>query len=500
MKYRHVLSALGATALGFAALGASASAQGTLRVAVPSNINTLDAAKTKLGEEYILNFLIFSGLVEVDGGGMLKPDLAESWNASEDQKTWTFKLRSGVKFHHGREVDAEDVKATIERVMDKSIGSTARVNFDIVDSIEVVDNTTIKFLLKIPYSGFAELFGDRQVRILPRDKIDTIATQPIGTGPFKFKAYRPGDRVELEKNPDYFMQGQPKLDGVVLRIMPEAAAQVTALETGELDLVWSLPLESLEQFTKNPNVEISSVPTSTWDGLIMNSAQKPFDDPRVRRAVLLALDKQALVELALYGQGTPTHTMIPPSHPYFNKDLPITKPDIPAAKKLLAEAGFPNGFSVTLYLPSGRPTRERIGVAAREYLAQIGIKADLQRVPWDKFVKEIEGKAAFFADGFYSRPTIDTSTYPWFHSSGSWNTQLWNYKNPEVDKVLDEARAAKTDEERKRLYMKFQELVEANPAGAIGYVQNHVNAFRKNVKNFKSSPMMWLDLREVVIE
>ncbi|WP_051660791.1 ABC transporter substrate-binding protein [Bosea sp. 117] len=497
---KHFYGALGAAALGFAALTAPAMAQGTLRVAIPSNLNTLDAAKTKLGEEYIMNFLIFSGLVEVDGKGGVKPDLAESWTKSEDLKTWTFKLRPGVKFHNGRELEAEDVKATIARVMDKATGSTARVNFDIVESIETPDKGTVVFKLKIPYSGFAELFGDRQVRILPRDKFDTIASEPIGTGPFKFKAFRPGDRVELVKNPDYYIKGEPKLDAVTFRIMPESAAQVAALETGELDLVWSLPLETLDQFKKNPDVVIDSTPTSTWDGLIMNSAHKPFDDPRVRKAIAMALDKPALVEVALYGQGTPTHTMIPPSHPYYNKDIPIAAPDIEGAKKLLAEAGYPNGFEATLYLPNGRPTRERLGIAAKELLAPLGIKIELQRVPWDKFVKEIEGKAAFYTDGFYSRPTIDTSIYPWFHSAGSWNTQLWNYKNPAIDRVLDDARAAKTEDERAALYKKFQALAEEVPAGAIPYVQNHVNAFRKNVKGFSSSPMMWLDLRETTVQ
>jgi peptide/nickel transport system substrate-binding protein len=497
---RLLAGAIGAAAVSLAALTAPALAEGTLRVAIPANLNTLDAAKTKLGEEYIMNFLIFSGLVEVDGKGGVKPDLAESWTKSDDLKTWTFKLRSGVKFHNGREVEAEDVRATITRVMDKSIGSTARVNFDIVESIDTPDKTTIVFKLKIAYSGFAELFGDRQLRILPRDKIETIAAEPIGTGPFKFKSFRPGDRVELVKNPDYFVKGEPKLDAVTFRIMPESAAQVSALDTGEIDMVWSLPLEALDQFKKNANVVIDSVPTSTWDGLIMNGAHKPFDDPRVRKAIAMAMDKQALVEVALYGQGTPTHTMIPPSHPYFNKDIKIGTPDLDGAKKLLTEAGFPNGFEATLYLPNGRPTRERLGIAAKELLAPLGIKVDLQRVPWDKFVKEIEGKAAFYTDGFYSRPTIDTSIYPWFHSAGSWNTTLWNYKNADIDKVLDDARAAKTEEERTTLYKKFQVLAEEVPAGAIPYVQNHVNAYRKNVKGFSSSPMMWLDLRQTTVQ
>ena len=319
----------------------SAIAQGTLRVAFGSSLNTLDPAKTKIGEEYIQNFLIYSGVTEIDRDGKLKPDLAESWTASDDVKTWTFKIRKGVKFHHGREADAEDVKATIERVIDKATGSVARVNFEIIDKMEVLDSHTIKFELKTPYAGFAEILSDRQARVVPRDKLETIGQEPIGTGPFKFKSYKPGDRVELVKNADYFVAGTPKLDAITFRIMPESAAQVTALETGEVDLVWNLPLESIERFQKNANVTVNSVATSTWDGVIMNGAHKPFDDVRVRRAVALALDKKALVEAALYGHGSVTHTMISPTHPYYNKDIAITGPDIAGAKKLLAEAGHP---------------------------------------------------------------------------------------------------------------------------------------------------------------
>jgi peptide/nickel transport system substrate-binding protein len=472
-------------------------AQGTLKVAIPSNVNTFDPAKTKIGEEYIVNFLVYSGLTELEDG-KAKPDLAESWSASEDQMTWTFKLRKGVKFHDGREFDSGDAKATIARVMDKATGSVARVNFDIVSSIDTPDKYTVVFHLKIPYSGFADILGDRQVRIVPKDKLDSIASKPDGTGPFEFVEYKPGDRIELKKNPNYYHAGIPKLDEIVFRVMPETAARVAALDTGAVDLIWDLPPEVIDQLKKNPKITLDSVATSTWDGLIMNAAQKPYDDVRVRRAVSLAIDKKALVELALFGSGSATHTMIPPSSPYYNNAIPI-KTDIPQAKKLLAEAGYPNGFETTIYVPSGRPTRERLGVGAAEMLKAIGVKVDIQRVPWDKFIKEIEGKAAFYTDGFYSRPTLDTSIYPWYHSTGSWNTTLWNYKNPEMDKILDAARAAKTAEERTKDYKEFQRLAVEQPAGIIPYVLNHTNAYRSNVKGFKSSTMMWLDLRETTV-
>jgi peptide/nickel transport system substrate-binding protein len=404
-----------------------------------------------------------------------------------------------VKFHDGREFDSGDAKATIARVMDKTTGSTARVNFDIVDSIETPDKYTIVFKLKIPYSGFADILGDRQTRIVPKDKLDSIATKPVGTGPFELTEFKPGDRIVLKKNPNYYVKGTPKLDGIVFRIMPETAARVAALDAGAVDLVWDLPPEIIDQLKNNPKIKIDSVPTSSWDGLIMNASQKPFDDVRVRKAISLVIDKKALVELSLFGHGSPTHTMIPPSSAYYNKDIPI-KTDVAQAKKLLAEAGFPNGFETTLYVPSGRATRERIGVGAAEMLKAINVKVDLQRVPWDKFVKDIEGKAGFYTDGFYSRPTLDTSIYPWYHSTGSWNTTLWNYKNPEMDKVLDAARAAKTDADRAKYYKQFQQIAVDQPAGVIPYVLNHTNAYRTNVKNFKSSPMMWLDFRQTTVQ
>jgi len=476
-----------------------AAAAGTIRLAVPSNLNTLDPAKTKIGEEYIVNFLIFSGLTEIDRSGKTVPDLAESWTSSDDLKTWTFHLRKGVKFHHGRELDAQDVIETVKRIQDKATGSVTRVNFLVIDKMEAPDKYTVRFTLSAPYAGLADIFSDRQARIVPRDRLDVLAKQPSGTGPFKLKAFVPGDRVELEKNPDYYVKGVPVLDGVVMRIMPESAARAAAIEAGEVDLVWNLPLESVDAFKKNPNIVIDSVPTSTWDGIIMNGAHKPFNDTRVRHAIELAIDKKAMVELALFGYGTPTHTMIPPGHPFYNNDLK-DQPDIAQAKKLLAEAGFPNGFEVTMYTPVGRPTRERIGLAVREMLKPLNIKVDIQRVPWDKFINEIEGKQAFYVDGFYSRPTIDSSIYPWYHSSGSWNTTLWNYKNPEMDKILDAARAARSEADQKAQYLKFQALALEDPPGVIPYVINHMNAYRKNVKDFHSSPMMWLDLRKVSVQ
>ena len=195
---------------GVHAWAAPAMAAGTLKVAVSSNLNTLDPAKTKIGEEYIVNFLVFSGLTEIDRTGKTSsPTSPSAGRSSDDLKTWTFYLRKGVKFHHGREFDAQDVIATVQRIQDKATGSVTRVNFEVIDKMEALDANTVRFTLKAPYAGLADIFSDRQARIVPRDKLDTLAREPIGTGPFKFKSFKPGDRVELEKNPDYYVPGVP---------------------------------------------------------------------------------------------------------------------------------------------------------------------------------------------------------------------------------------------------------------------------------------------------
>jgi peptide/nickel transport system substrate-binding protein len=476
-----------------------ASAGGTLRATLNTSLNQLSPAKATIGEEYIYNVLVFNGLVRIDEDLKFQGDLAERWESSDDLRTWTFHLRKGVKFHHGKELDSSDVIATFKLVADPATGSSARTHMDLVEAFEAVDKYTVRFRLKIPYAGFAELMVERQLKIVPRDRLDKLSTEPSGTGPFKLKSYTPGDKLELVKNPDYFEKGLPKLDGVVFRIMPENAARVAALEAGDVDLVWNLPLESIDKLKANPGVVVEAVPTSTWDGIVMGNTTKPFDDVRVRRAVLLALDKSQLVQYAVFGHGAPTHSPISPQHPYFNKQLSL-RPDVAQAKKLLAEAGYPNGFSVQLHAPVGRPTRERMAVAVQQMLKQVGIQVEIVRVPYNKFQTEISGKSPFYMDGYFTRPTIDTSIYPWYHSTGSWNARMWHFSSKRIDDLLDRARGTRDEAELTQIYRTFQQYAEEDVPGVIAYVMNFANAYRKNVKGFRTHSYLWLELRNTTLE
>src|SRR5205823_6943175 len=181
------------------------------------------------------------------------------------------------------------------------------------------------------------------------------------------------------------------------------------LQTGELDMYWQVPLETIESL-QSAGIVIDEVPTSSWDALIMKCDEPPFDNLKLRQAVFYAADRDQLVKGATLGHGTPTYTSIPPNSVAYNKSLAL-KPDLAKAKQMLSEAGYPNGLDIELFIPEARPTRERLGIIMQQMLSPVGFRINLQRVPWDKFVADIEGKTKFNADGFFSRPTLDTATY-----------------------------------------------------------------------------------------
>ena len=497
---RSALKMAGAAALPALIRPAQAADESVLRVAFAVQPATLDPQKMRVGGlEYNAAAYCFSALTMQDAQLRVLPGLATSWEASEDLKTWTFHLRPGVKFHNGKPFDASDVLFTYKRILDKEVGCVLRVNFSIVSNIEAVDPLTVRFTLSTPYSDLPAAMAAYQALIVSESTMDTLTTHPIGTGPFRFVEYRPGDQMTLERNPDYFLPGVPTLDRAILRVIPEYTTAVAALESGAVDVVFDLPPEQVDKLKRSAVARTEEVVTGRWSGIIWNCEMKPFDDPRVRRAFNKLIDKPALSDIALFGHGTPTLTPIPPFHPYFRKDIPIGGADIPGAKKLLAEAGIPEGFALEMWVPGSNPPRERYATAFRDSAKQVGINVQLRMVPPDKFFAEMEGKVLFSADGFYGRATPDLMLYPWYHSTGSWNNTLWHYHNPEVDKILDAARATTDTTEQAKLYGRFQEMLVDDSPGSIIYVQNFACGLSNKVQNVSITPLMLLDITKAAL-
>jgi peptide/nickel transport system substrate-binding protein len=485
-------SSLAATAV--SSLVPARAAGNVLRIGIGSSLSTLDPMMTTIGDEYIYDNLAFNGLTRMTEELTVQPDLAESWTQSADLKEWTFKLRRGVKFHDGSELVAEDVVAFFKRMLDPANSAPTRSQYEMVEGISAPDATTVVFKLNIPYGGFADILTDRQAKITPRGAAAQMATKPIGTGPFKVMSYTAGDRLVLAANADYF-EGAPKLAGVELRIIPEMSVKIAALQAGDIDIVWDLPLDQVKTLSTNSALRVDSVPTSSWDGAIMNNLIPPFNDKRVRQAFHLAVDKKDVVELTLFGQGVETISPIAPSHPFYAKDVAIPKSDPVAAKKLLAEAGFAGGVKVPIIVPVGRPVRERLGVTLQQLTKAAGFDLQVQRVPYSSFNADVSGKAPLYIDGFFSRPTIDTSLFPFLRSKGSWNERLWHYADDAVDKALDAARLSADPAVQKKNYIDMQAALVANPASFFAYSMNYACAYRKGVANVKTHPMRWFDLR-----
>lgn len=468
---------------------------GTLSIAVSTSIAALDPMLTTSGDEYIYGNLVFNGLTRISEDLTTKPDLAESWTHSDDLKQWTFRLRQGVKFHNGRELEAEDVVAFFKQIVDPATAAPSRSNYSMVTNIAAKDNYSVTFDLSIPYGGFADIMGDRQAKITPRDLVGELSKKPIGTGPFMFQSYTPGDRMILVRNPNYYETGLPKLDGVVIRIIPEPSVKTAALKSGDIDIIWNLPLEQVKTLSADPDLRVESLATSSWDAVIMNNQIPPFNDVRVRLAFQKGVDKRDVVDLTLFGEGAPTISPIPQTSPFFARDISFSKADPAAARKLLAEAGLPNGISVTLIVPEGRTQRERLGVALQQLAKPAGFDIAIKKTPMSAYTAEVSGKAPCYIDGYFARPTVDTSVYPFLHSTGSWNQTLWHYKNDAVDAALDAARQTGDVEKQKAAYIAMQDALNDDPAGFFAYSVNYACAYRKAVQNVKTHPMLLFDLR-----
>ena len=476
-----------------------AQSKSTLVASFATGINSLDPARFGNLPEYSYGNLVFNALAYIDKDLKLQPDLAESWQTSDDLKVWTFKLRDNVKFHDGRPLTADDVVWTVQRILDPKTGSRIRANLQIVKSVTAVDRLTVRFELNGPYADLASVLADYPARIVPNGYTD-LAKHPIGTGPFKFVSFVPGDRLVAVKNENYWEKGYPKVDEVRLMHIPEMSSAITALESGSVHIVADIRPESISQIRSGKAATVQSVPSGTWMGYVMHNEKPPFNDIRVRRAFAALVDKEEVIKIASFGTGTVTHSPIPPRHPYFLNEVATPKADLATAKKLLADAGYAKGLKLKIWYPSADAEQERLALALREMAKKAGVDIELSGVPNDKFYGEVEGKESLATTMLYGRPTPDTQTYLWYHSTGSWNRNMWHYSNPKMDALLEAARAAKTEEERTAIYKDVQRTILEDVPGIVVYVKAISHGVRNNVEGFSVSPRAWLELKGVSLK
>ncbi len=372
-----------------ALLGGAALARTDITIGLvlePPNLDPTAGAAAAIDEVVYAN--VFQGLTRFAADGSILPALARSWDISPDGLTYTFALHTGVTFHDGTGFDAGDVKFSLDRARAPDSTNAQKALFTGIADVTVVDPATVRVTLTQPNGGFLFNLAWGDAVIVAPETAATNATQPVGTGPFVLADWIQGDRIVLTRNPAYW--GTPvALDRATFRIIPDPTAAFAALMAEDVDTFPNFPApETLPQLAADPRFTVIVGSTEGETILAMNNGAPPFDNVKVRAAVSHAIDRQAIVDGAMFGYGTPIGTHFAPHNPAYLDLTAQSAYDPATAKALLAEAGFPDGFTTTLKLPP--PTYARRGgeiIAAQ--LAEIGITAEITNLEWAQWLDEV---------------------------------------------------------------------------------------------------------------
>lgn len=430
---------------------------------------------------YITYGNLFEGLVRVVEDGTVKPLLAESWTVSDDQKTYSFKLRQGVKFHDGTPFDCSIVKFSYERAVSADSTNAQKGLFEPIEKTECPDPATAVVTLKRPASNFLfnMAWGDA-VMIAPSSAADN-KTKPVGTGPFTFKEWAKGDKVVLEKNADYW--GEPaKLTEVTFKFISDPSAAAAAVLAGNVD---AFPMfqaaELVSQFQSDPNLQVEVGSTSGKVVLSLNNARKPFDDVRVRQALAHAIDRKALVEGTYSGFGTTIGSHYSPVEPGY-VDLNETYPYDPGkAQQLLQEAGA-EGMEMTIMLPPPAYAR-RGGEIVAAMLSEVGVKVNLVPIEFAQWLDQVFKNSDFDATIIAHAEARDLDIY-------ARDKYYFNYQNPEYKALYKSFTLASTEAEQLDLAGQLQRKLAADEPNVFLYALPKIGVWNKKVKGlWKNMPV-----------
>lgn len=377
------------TASAIALLASMASAQNDITVAIqlePPNLDPTGGAAQAI--DSVLYSNVFEGLTRFEGDGAVVPGLAKSWEISDDGTVYTFNLNSGVSFHDGTDMDAEDVKFSLDRARAEDSTNAQKRLFSGITDVTVVDPMTVKVTLDQPNGSFLFNMAWGDAVIVAPESIENIASNPIGTGAFTFSDWVQGDRLELTRNENYW--GNPAaLESATFRFISDPTAAFAAVMAEDVDVFVGFPApENLPQFEADSRFQVLVGNTEGETILSTNNKMPPFDNLLVRKAVAHAIDRQAIIDGAMFGYGTPIGTHFAPHNPDY-VDLLGNSPYDPAkAKQFLAEAGFPDGFKTTLKLPPPSYAR-RGGEIIASQLRKVGIDAEISNLEWSQWLEEV---------------------------------------------------------------------------------------------------------------
>jgi peptide/nickel transport system substrate-binding protein len=496
------VSATLAPTSGPAAAAAAATPQprrgGTIRVTGSPTVE-INPHKLTSNGGIITVFPSLNFLTRIGADGTPQPELATSWTPSADIKTWTFTLRQGVKFHDGSDFTADDVVATYRRLTDKSTGSTAAdtLNFLPMDGIEKIDPSTVAFHLSRPQADFPYFTYIYQAGILPATWSGDWATSPIGTGPFKMTNYTAGEGSSYVRNDSYWESGLPYLDGIDIKIWQDSSGELTALQSGASDLMSLTPYDALDDIRKNPNLQVLSSRSASYDAMHMRVDTAPFDNPKVRQALALALNRQDVLNIVLGVDGGELASDQPVA-PILRDhvEIPIKSQDLTMAKQLLADAGHPNGFEFDLPTHTGAEWLKNWALTLQQAFAPLGVKANLvietSQVYYGHWTTVTTGVTEWA-----SRSTASEILNAAYRTGVNWNSAHWS--NPSFDSTLDQLDATVDLEKRKELMLTLEKALSDEVPAIITYARSSPRGMSKRVQGISQDPNRYLDLRSAYL-
>lgn len=461
-----------------------------LNIGIAQDFDSLDPDyMTAAGTKEVL-FNVFEGLVKPTSNGEIVPAVASEIVKSDDGLSYVFTLRQGVKFHNGDPVEMQDVVYSVERRWKDTDSAAQLAALSVIESLEY-DDTTLTIRLSEPSNEF--LAAVMNAYILPAD-YDMQETAPIGTGPYKFVSREVQDNLVLARFEDYW--GTPgNVDKVTFKILESADGLVLGLQSGALDLVAHLSSDQTAQLS-TADFKIAEGSMNLVQALYLNNAEKPFDDVRVRQALCYAVDKQAVIDLAFDGYGIPLGTsMFPSFSKYYDDSLTdYYTLNIVKAKELLAEAGYPDGFDMTITVPSNYTPHVNTATVLVELLREIGVRATVVPVDWGTWLDEVYGSRKFqstvtglTSDNMTARKLLER-----FGSDVGNN--FTNYSNAEYDEILAKALSESDDAAQTELYRQLERNLTENAANV--YLQDMADlvAVRSGLDGLVFYPIYVLDI------
>nr|CAD6407344.1 ABC transporter substrate-binding protein [Rhizobium sp. Q54] len=495
--HRFLLSAALVAGTAFAAVQAEAAPKTSVTIGMsvePTGLDPTIAAPVAIGQVTWQN--IFEGLTTVDRTGKVQPQLAESWEISSDGLTYTFKLRSGVTFHDGEVFDSSVARFAIDRARGETSVNPQKRYFQTITSIETPDPQTLVLKLSKPTGSLLYWLAWPSSSIVGTRSAENNKTTPVGTGPFRFVSWAKGDRVELARNPDYWnKQGAARLERAVFRFMSEPQAQAAALQAGDIDAFPEFAAPELIQSFEGHERLVTVIGNTELKVVAgMNNARKPFDDKRVRQALMMAIDRNTLIEGAWSGFGTPIGSHYTPNDPGY-VDLTGTYPyDPEKAKALLAEAGYGNGLAFTIKAPQ-MAYAQRSSQIMQAMFAEIGVTMNIETTEFPaKWVSDVFKGADYEMTIVAHAEPMDIDIY-------ARDPYYFNYGNPDFNAVLDKVQLTSDAAEQAVHYGEAQKILAGDVPALYLFVMPKLGVWDRKLKGlWENEPIPSNVLTEVYWE